>query len=129
MDAKTRAIVRCRAEYRCEYCQLPRSASPLISLQIEHIIALKHRGTDSPDNLALACIECNLCNGSNLSGIDPGSGQLTRLFNPRTDPWQVHFAWIGVRIQGLTAIGRTTVDVLDMNESEKLEVRLALQLQ
>lgn len=128
MDAKTRAIVRSRAGYRCEYCQLPQTASPLISLQIEHIIARKHHGTDSPDNLALACIECNLRKSSNLSGIDPESGQLTRLFNPRTDVWQMHFTWNGVCIEGLTAIGRTTIDVLDMNESEKLEVRLALQL-
>jgi hypothetical protein len=127
MDAKTKAFVRRRAGDCCEYCRLRQADSPLLSLQIEHVVARKHHGSDSPDNLALACVECNLHKGSDLSGIDPETRQLTRLFNPRVDVWDEHFVWHGVRIEGLTAIGRTTVDVLDMNGSERLEVRSATQ--
>jgi hypothetical protein len=113
-----------QGEY-CEYCQRRQSDSPLIPLQIEHIIARKHGGPDSLDNLALACADCNLHKGSDLAGIDPRSDQLTPLYHPRRDTWREHFAWEGVRIVGLTAIGRTTVRVLDLNAPARLRVRMA----
>lgn len=105
MDAATRAAVRARAQNRCEYCQRLQSTSPLIPLQIEHVIARKHGGADDADNLALACAECNLHKGSDLTGIDPDSGQVTPLFNPRHDQWDEHFAWDGLRIVGCSAVG------------------------
>jgi hypothetical protein len=39
------------------------------------------------------------------------------LFNPRKDHWETHFGWSndGRRVKGRTAIGRATVDALDMN--------------
>ena len=101
MDAETRATVRRRAAECCEYCQRRQIDSPLIPLQIEHIIARKHGGPDSLDNLALACAECNLHKGSDLSGLDPESDQLTRLYHPRKNLWHEHFTWSGVRIIGL----------------------------
>jgi hypothetical protein len=125
MNAETRAAVQRRAGEYCEYCQRRQSDSPLIPLQIEHIIARKHGGPDSLDNLALACADCNLHNGSDLAGIDPRSDQLTPLYHPRRDTWREHFAWEGVRIVGLTAIGRTTVRVLDLNAPARLRVRMA----
>ena len=48
-------------------------AEPLAPLQIEHIRPKKHRGTDEINNLALACIDCNLSKSSNVSGFDPDS--------------------------------------------------------
>jgi len=129
MDAETRASVRRRAAECCEYCQRRQIDSPLILLQIEHIIARKHGGPDSLDNLALACADCNLHKGSNLSGIDPESGQLTPLYHPRRDLWHEHFAWADLRIIGLTAVGRTTVRVLDLNAPARLQVRMATRLE
>jgi 5-methylcytosine-specific restriction endonuclease McrA len=126
MDAETRALVRQRAENRCEYCQRRQVDSPLIPLHVEHIVPRRHGGTDSLDNLALACPECNLHKGSNLTGIDPGSNEVTRLFDPRRDRWQDHLAWEGPRIVGLTAIGRTTVRVLELNAPARTRVRLAI---
>jgi hypothetical protein len=125
MDAATRAAVRARAENRCEYCQRPQSTSPLIPLHIEHVIPRKHRGTDGADNLALACAECNLHKGSDLTGIDPDSGQVTPLFNPRRDLWDEHFEWDGLRIVGHSAVGRTTVRLLQLNAPARLRVRTA----
>ena len=79
MDAATRDIVRKRANYRCEYCGLHEDQSPLAALHIEHILPRKHGGTDHLENLALACIDCNLHKGSNVAGYDPETKQLTEL--------------------------------------------------
>ena len=127
MDAATRSSVRIRAGNCCEYCQRRQASSPLIPLQMEHVIPRKHGGRDDLDNLALACADCNLHKGSDLTGIDPQSKQITRLFHPRLDLWDEHFAWDGQRIRGLTAIGRTTVRVLDLNAVPRLRVRLAMR--
>ncbi|MBC8115822.1 MAG: HNH endonuclease [Candidatus Saccharimonas sp.] len=126
MDAATRATVRERANHKCEYCQLHQDHSPLAPLQIEHIRPKKHRGTDDSENLALACIDCNLAKSCNIAGIDPDSEQLTSLFHPRLQRWGEHFNWQGAFIMGTTAVGRTTVDVLDMNSDDRLELRLLI---
>ena len=77
------------------------------------------------NNLALACAECNLKKSSDLAGFDPETQMLTPLFHPRHDLWEEHFVWNGLRIIGLTAVGRTTVRVLDLNTAVRLRVRLA----
>lgn len=123
MDAETRRLVRERACAACEYCQRLQADSPLISLQIEHIIPRKHGGDDGLDNLALACADCNLRKGSDLAGFDPEGQQLTPLFHPRRDRWDLHFRWDGLRIIGLTAVGRTTVHVLALNSPVRLRLR------
>lgn len=125
MDAPSRLAVRQRAGNRCEYCQKRQEESPLITLQIEHIIPRKHGGSDDLDNLALACADCNLRKSSDLAGLDPFTNKLTPLFHPRTDRWEDHFAWDALRIVGLTPVGRTTVRVLDLNASSRLRVRMA----
>ena len=123
MDVSTRRFVRERAEERCEYCQLHQSESPLAALHVEHITPKKHGGTDDTENLALACIDCNLHKGPNLTGIDPVTNEITEIFHPRRHEWNEHFEWQGIFIVGLTAIGRTTVRVLDMNSEDRLSVR------
>lgn len=123
MDVSTRAFVRERAGNRCEYCQLHQDNSPLALLHIEHIIPRKHGGSDALDNLALACIDCNLRKGPNVTGIDPVTQEVTVLFHPRRHLWTEHFTWDGVFLVGKTAIGRTTVRVLDMNTDDQLALR------
>ncbi len=90
MDAELRQLVRTRADNRCEYCRLPQHAVDGV-LQVEHIIARQHGGGDELTNLALACDQCNLHKGPNLSAIDPESGQTVQLFDPRRDAWEEHF--------------------------------------
>jgi hypothetical protein len=107
-------------------CCLPESASPFAPLEIEHIIPKKHHGDDSLDNLALACYHCNSHKGANLTGIDPQSKRIEVLFHPRLCAWIDHFRWMGANIEGITAIGRTTVDVLRFNAPEVVELREAL---
>jgi hypothetical protein len=76
--------------------------------------------------LALACFHCNTFKGTNVAGYDPNTGDLTPLFNPRTERWQDHFAWDGAEIIGATSTGRTTVDVLRLNLPRRLEHRRLL---
>jgi hypothetical protein len=42
-------------------------------------------------NLALTCGGCNLRKGINLAGIDPETGDVTALFDPRKDIWADYF--------------------------------------
>ncbi len=123
MNEGIKAQVRSRAGQCCEYCQLRQSDSPLAVLHVEHVIPKKHGGSDDLSNLALACIDCNLHKGANLSGLDPETGMLTALFHPRQQRWENHFEWEGIRIVGKTDIGRTTVQVLNMNSADQIDLR------
>jgi HNH endonuclease len=126
MDEATQKLVRERANYLCEYCRVPEKYF-IQRFQIEHIVARSHRGQGEPENLALACRRCNVHKGPNLSGMDPLTNELTRLFNPRNDEWTDHFE-VGENgeIRGRTDIGRTTAYVLDMNAERRVELRRAI---
>jgi hypothetical protein len=126
MEARLQAEVRVRAQGRCEYCQSPESITR-VPFQIDHIIPQKHGGPTTRENLALSCFFSNTHKGPNLSGLDPQTGELTRLFHPREDRWQDHFRWEGSVLTGLTAIGRVTVRVLDINRADAVIVRQSLQ--
>jgi hypothetical protein len=94
--------------------------------QVDHVIAEKHGGQTSLDNLALSCMVCNRRKGSDIGSIDPETGNLVPLFNPRTQRWADHFTLDGAHIVGLTAVGRTTVAFLQLNAFERLTERAAL---
>ena len=123
MQAALRRLVEERAGNRCEYCHLHHDFQPLTPFHVEHIIARQHGGSDSSDNLALACHRCNFHKGPNLAGIDPETGAMTRLFNPRQDNWKEQFEFRNARIIGITAIGRTTAALLQMNTPDRIELR------
>ena len=125
MTEAARAFVRQRAANRCEYCHLHQDDSPLAAQHIEHIRPRKHGGSDDESNLCLACIDCNLHKGPNLTGIDPLTGVVTELFHPRRQRWEDHFALDRIYIIGRTAIGRTTIQVLGMNSDDQLSLRAA----
>ncbi len=125
MTEAVRHLVRQRANHRCEYCQLHQDDSPLAALHIEHIRPIKHGGTDALENLCLACIDCNLHKGTNLTGIDPETDEITPLFHPRKENWDEHFGWNGTLIAGRTDVGRATIRVLDLNGDDRLDLRLA----
>ena len=126
MKASIRALVRSRARNRCEYCRLHESDEPLYPFHIEHIVSKKHHGSDDPRNLTWSCHECNLAKSSNLSGRDLVTGRAVLLFNPRRQRWKQHFRWEGARLVGLTACGRATIDVLNINERERIDLRKLL---
>jgi 5-methylcytosine-specific restriction endonuclease McrA len=121
--AETRRLVRSRAGNRCEYCHTNQDEEPFLRYQVEHIIAVQHGGSDDDNNLALACSHCNLHKGPNLTGIDPLTGTIEPLFHPRRQQWSEHFVSHGPVLIGITAIGRTTIRVLDINNPVRLDLR------
>jgi hypothetical protein len=120
-----RQLIRDRAGARCEYCHFPEAFS-FLPYQIDHIIAAKHSGPAIESNLAWACYYCNSYKGPNLSGWDPDTDEVIRLFHPRRDVWQEHFGWRGAILTGSTVIGRITIAVLEINHPDALAVRSRL---
>jgi len=92
----------------------------------DHIIAEKHGGKTTLDNLAWSCGTCNRFKGSDMASIDPTTGQQTFLFNPRKQLWRRHFHLNGGRIEPLTASGRATAFLLRFNTEESITERLDL---
>jgi hypothetical protein len=122
VPARLRRLVRERAGERCEYCLLAETDA-FFAHEPDHIIAEKHRGKSTADNLALACFDCNRFKGSDIASIDPATGQLVALFNPRTQLWNEHFKIKEGKIIPLTATGRATAALLKFNLAERVEVR------
>lgn len=129
MDAATRRLVRQRAGNACEYCQLKQESEPFLTFHVEHVRAKQHGGGDEDSNLCLACSSCNHRKGPNLAGVDPQTGVVNPLFNPRHDEWNEHFEWHGSWLRGKTAIGRATIAVLGINHPENVEHREALMIE
>lgn len=120
-----RRLVSERACYRCEYCLLPEEFSSFPH-EPDHIIPLKHGGPTTAENLALACYWCNRLKGSDLATLDPRTGQVTSLFNPRLHSWNEHFQLDGAEIIPLTPEGRATVDLFKFNRADRLTARQLL---
>ena len=77
--------------------------------------------------MALSCGFCNFHKGPNIAGLDPFDGSLVALFHPRREIWREHFGWEGATIVGRTPVGRTTVQLLVMNDWQRIELRINLQ--
>lgn len=126
ISSSLRLFVNERAGGRCEYCLIHQD-DMWLGHQIDHVIPIAHGGLSDETNLALSCARCNLHKGSNLSAIDPISGRVVPLFNPRRQRWQIHFELEGVTIVGRTATGRASVRFLRLNESAFVAERIRLQ--
>jgi len=115
---KLRQQVIQRADSRCEYCLLHQDDESIYAHEIDHVIAEKHYGQTILSNLALACFYCNRYKGSDIASIDPLSDLIVPFFNPRKQIWSEHFVLDGPLIVPLTAEGRVTVRILQVNRSK-----------
>ncbi|MEO8606276.1 MAG: HNH endonuclease [Chloroflexota bacterium] len=120
-----RLQVRKRANYRCEYCRMPEGYSFHIH-EIDHIYAEKHGGETIESNLCLSCWVCNRHKGTDLTSFDPDTGVITPLFHPRNHRWENHFRLSGAIIESLSATGRTTITLLQLNRRERVDERQIL---
>ncbi len=111
-----------RAGGCCEYCLIPETAA-FAPHEIDHIISQKHGGQTEPENLALSCTLCNKHKGSDLSSVDPESGNIVLLFHPRRDRWNDHFQLSGAQFIALTATARVTIRMLRLNHPDRVEER------
>lgn len=112
------------SRFRCGYCLTSqRIIGPL--LEIDHITPQAQGGTHAEDNLFLACPMCNSHKADRVEAIDPESGAMSPLFNPRSEKWNDHFEWIeeGAVIRGKTPKGRATVVALRMNHPDIISAR------
>ena len=122
---RLRVLVIARASESCEYCRVHAEYTAFIH-EIDHVIAQKHGGATASDNLAYACAQCNRFKGSNVAVIDPQTGDIVPLFNPRTQHWHDHFRLDGPVITPLTAVGRATEKLLQLNQIDRLLLRKEL---
>lgn len=104
------------AGYRCGYC-LTSQEFTAMPMHIEHIIPLASGGETIEDNLWLACPLCNGHKATKRNNPDPDTQETVPLFNPRYQMWSEHFRWDadGIKIIGITSIGRATIAALDLN--------------
>ena len=116
-----------RAGFCCEYCrsQLKFSSDPF---SIEHIIPKSKGGSDEIDNLAYSCLGCNFKKYTRTEGIDPATGDLVPLFNPRNSKWEDSFLWDkgSINVIGRTKSGRATIDHLGLNRENLVNLRRIL---
>jgi hypothetical protein len=119
--AETVRFVHERADYCCEYCQ----TSQEIIGQAMHVEHIDPNGSDHIENLCLACANCNLSKARATTALDPETTYVN-LFNPRTQIWIEHFVWIegGLRLKGLTPVGRATIERLKMNIDRIVNARV-----
>jgi hypothetical protein len=127
VSAELRRMVRERAGGRCEYCLIPEAVTFALH-EVDHIVAEKHGGLTEAANLCLACALCNGFKGSDLTSIDPVSGQIVTLFHPRTERWEAHFVVSAARFDGKTPTGRATARLLRFNDPDRLRERTMLQV-
>lgn len=124
---KLRLEVSRRAHHRCEYCLWPAHFSPA-PFEVEHIWPGARGGATILVNLAYSCRGCNLNKGERVSAKDVLTGRTVRLYNLRRQRWSKHFVWSSdyLLLIGLTATGRATIDALDLNREELINIRRAL---
>ena len=113
-----------QAGYRCGYCQTQETivGSPM---EIEHIVPEALGGATTEDNLWLACSLCNRFKSARIAALDPMTGDMVSLFNPRIQIWREHFAWEerGALVVGQTPTGRATIVALRMNRVSLVRAR------
>ena len=117
IGSASRQRIRERANFLCEYCHSSEEASASL-FTFDHLLPKSRGGSDSEDNLALACHRCNGRRYNFTDGLDPETQTVVPLFNPRRERWHQHFIWSAdsQKILGITPIGRATVKRLDMND-------------
>ncbi len=116
--------IHLQAKNRCGYCQSQQRLIP-IPFEVEHIHPTGKGGTDDESNLWLSCRLCNAFKGMQTDWTDLVTGDLVTLFNPRDQVWLDHFQWdaSGTQINGKTAVGRATIQALQLNHQLHLEPR------
>lgn len=127
VSANFKQVVIKRSKGFCEYCKCPSDFSTEL-FSIEHIIPRSKNGSNELDNLAYACIGCNIYKFDKTEFTDVVSQTLYPLFNPRKMNWTDHFIWdesLTVMI-GKTAFGRATIEALKLNRRPIKNLRRAL---
>ena len=124
-----RRKVIARARGYCEYCRCPDSFSSN-PFAVDHILPKAKGGKATLSNLAYACQGCNGKKSDKTKAVDPLTLKPVPLFHPRRQSWAEHFSWNRnfTMIIGLTATGRATVAVMEMNRTGNINLRRLLRI-
>lgn len=127
ITVQQRREVRERARGCCEYCR-SQIRFAMSSFVVDHIVPRSAGGATQIENFAFACSGCNAHKYNKTTAIDPVSGEIVTLYNPRQDRFRDHFAWSDdfTIILGITPGGRATVDALHMNHDGVINLRQLL---
>ena len=126
-NSKLKTQVVKRANSLCEYC-LANADYAFHPFPIDHIVPVSLGGKTVFENLANSCQFCNNSKYNKIECLDPLTGELVSLYNPRKDQWLFHFTWDEEKaiIIGLTPVGRATVRCLKVNRKEAVNLRKIL---
>lgn len=127
ISEELRRLVVTRADYLCEYCLIHKNDT-FLGCEVDHIISLKHGGTNDEDNLAYACAFCNRQKGSDIGSVLLPNREFIRFFDPRRDRWMEHFRLDELLITPLTGIGEVTVRILGFNSDDRILERQTLMV-
>jgi len=127
VSAGQRRTVIERARGCCEYC-LSQMRFATESFSVEHILPRSRGGKTTVANLGLACFGCNGHKYTKIEAVDPVDGHRVSLYHPREQKWHDHFCWNEnyTVIVGLTAVGRATVEALQLNRDGLVNLRSVL---
>jgi hypothetical protein len=127
ISATLRRHVYRRANGCCEYCRSQERFAP-DPFSVEHTVARVHGGDTAAHNLALAGRGCNNHKYNKTEAVDPATGQVEPLYNPRLARWDTHFVWSAdySLVIGTTPTGRATVQALALNRPGVVNLRRVL---
>ena len=69
------------------------------------------------------CLMHESLQGATFHVEDPLTGEQVPLFHPVRQQWSEHFRFKGYALEGLTATGRATVAMLDLNHLRRQRIR------
>ncbi|MCS6774180.1 MAG: HNH endonuclease [Thermoflexales bacterium] len=120
-----RECVRCRANFRCEYCGVSEDEAGG-ELTVDHFVPLSKGGTNDLENLVYSCSRCNLYKGD----YTPADSNAPHLWNPRAEPAEHHFReGQDGHLYPLTPTGEFTIKRLQLNRPALVRRRLRKQQQ
>ena len=127
ISAELRPLVADRGQHCCEYCRTQARYSA-DSFTVDYIIPRSLGGSTTADNLALCCHGCNQHTSKRTVVADPVTEILVRLFHPREQRWEAHFAWNNdfTHLLALTPTGRATITALQINRPGLVNLRRVL---
>lgn len=122
VDLRRRVLAE--SQGMCAYC-CSQATLMGVTFEVDHIIPESLGGETNFGNLCLTCPPCNRHKSQRLTVQDLTSGERVRLFHPHKQLWHDHFIWqeSGTVLMGLTAIGRATVDALQINRPVIVHLR------
>ena len=113
-------LVRQRANFQCEYCQVSETDSGG-ELTIDHYWPSSKGGLDDLTNLVYACPRCNLYKHDYY----PSKERDLVVFNPRIEVFQEHFLMLdNGQLHPLSTIADFTIKLLRLNRSPLIAYRI-----